>query len=252
LLNDYVINADLVEAKIGEQIKLVDICFDWKYRGKMSEEIYDDLFQKAVNEGRVITVEAFDEHIYRDDDGDDEGTGEGEGNDGSKGPVRYTKAEKDQIKQDFQNAVIQSAKAAGAGNLPGGVKRLVDKLLNPQLSWRELLPMQIQSVIKSDYTYMRPSRKGLDAGFYLPGMDREQTIDVAIAIDTSGSISNDMLVDFLSEVHGIMSQYNDFKIHIWCFDTAVHNPVLITADTANDLLTYEIGGGGGTDFDVNF
>ena len=148
--------------------------------------------------------------------------------------------------------MIQSAKAAGAGNLPGGVKRLVDKLLNPQLSWRELLPMQIQSVIKSDYTYMRPSRKGLDAGFYMPGMDREQTIDVAIAIDTSGSISNDMLVDFLSEVHGIMSQYNDFKIHIWCFDTAIHNPVLITADTANDLLTYEIGGGGGTDFDVNF
>ena len=252
IANDYVINADLVEAKIGEQIKLVDICFDWKYRGKMSEEIYDDLFQKAVNEGRVITIDAFDEHIYRDGDGDDEGAGEGEGNDGTKGPVRYTKAEKDQIKQEFQNAVIQSAKAAGAGNLPGGVKRLVDKLLNPQLSWRELLPMQIQSVIKSDYTYMRPSRKGLDAGFYLPGMDREQTIDVAIAIDTSGSISNDMLVDFLSEVHGIMSQYNDFKIHIWCFDTSVHNPVLITADTANDLLTYEIGGGGGTDFDVNF
>ncbi len=252
IANDYVINADLVEAKIGEQIKLVDICFDWKYRGKMSEEIYDDLFQKAVNEGRVITIDSFDEHIYRDGDGDDEGAGEGEGNDGTKGPVRYTKAEKDQIKQDFQNAVIQSAKAAGAGNLPSGVKRLVDKLLNPQLSWRELLPMQIQSVIKSDYTYMRPSRKGLDAGFYLPGMDREQTIDVAIAIDTSGSISNDMLVDFLSEVHGIMSQYNDFKIHIWCFDTAVHNPVLITADTANDLLTYEIGGGGGTDFDVNF
>lgn len=252
IANDYVINADLVEAKIGEQIKLVDICFDWKYRGKMSEEIYDDLFQKAANEGRVITIDSFDEHIYRDGDGDDEGAGEGEGNDGTKGPVRYTKAEKDQIKQDFQNAVIQSAKAAGAGNLPGGVKRLVDKLLNPQLSWRELLPMQIQSVIKSDYTYMRPSRKGLDAGFYLPGMDREQTIDVAIAIDTSGSISNDMLVDFLSEVHGIMSQYNDFKIHIWCFDTAVHNPVLITADTANDLLTYEIGGGGGTDFDVNF
>ena len=252
IANDYVINADLIEAKIGEQIKLVDICFDWKYRGKMSEEIYDDLFQKAVNEGRVISVEAFDEHIYREE-GDDEGSGDGEdGNDGTKGPVRYTQAEKDQIKQEFQNAVIQSAKAAGAGNLPGGVKRLVDKLLNPQLSWRELLPMQIQSVIKSDYTYMRPSRKGLDAGFYMPGMDREQTIDVAIAIDTSGSISNDMLVDFLSEVHGIMSQYNDFKIHIWCFDTAIHNPVLITADTANDLLTYEIGGGGGTDFDVNF
>lgn len=250
--NDYVINADLIEAKLGEQIKLVDICFDWKYRGKTSEEIYDELFQKAMQEGRVITIDTFDDHIYREE-GDDADGGEGkEGNDGTKGPVRYTQAEKDQIKQEFQNAVIQSAKAAGAGNLPGGVKRLINKLLNPQLGWRELLPMQIQSVIKSNYTYLRPSRKGMDAGFFMPGMDREQTIDVAIAIDTSGSISNDMLTDFLSEVHGIMSQYNDFKIHMWCFDTAIHNPVLITADTANDLLTYEIGGGGGTDFDVNF
>ena len=252
IANDYVINADLVEAKIGEQIKLVDICFDWKYRGKTSEEIYDDLFQKALQNGNVVFIDSFDDHIYRDE-GDDADGGEGkEGNDGTKGPVRYTQAEKDQIKQEFQNAVVQSAKAAGAGNLPGGVKRLINSLLNPQLGWRELLPMQIQSVIKSDYTYLRPSRKGLDAGFYMPGMDREQTIDVAIAIDTSGSISNDMLTDFLSEVHGIMSQYNDFKIHIWCFDTSVHNPVLITADTATDLLTYEIGGGGGTDFDVNF
>lgn len=250
--NDYVINADLIEAKIGEQIKLVEICFDWKHRGKTSEEIYDEMFQKALDEGRVINIDTFDDHLYREE-GDDAGAGEGEdGNDGTKGPVRYTQAEKDQIKQEFQNAVIQSAKAAGAGNLPSGVKRLVDKLLNPQLSWRELLPMQIQSVIKSDYTYMRPSRKGLDAGFYMPGMDREQTIDIAIAIDTSGSIDNDMLVDFLSEVHGIMSQFNDFKIHIWCFDTSIHNPIVITADTANDLLNYEIGGGGGTDFDVNF
>ena len=49
-----------------------------------------------------------------------------------------------------------------------------------------------------------------------------------------------------------MSQYNDFNIHLFCFDTSVHNPVKITADTANDLLTYELVGGGGTDFDCCF
>ncbi len=259
IAQDFVINADLIEAQIGEKIRLVDICFDYKYRGKFWEEIYDDLFEQAKKDGRVIEMGTLDMHLDRDDEGDDPGVGsagdkEGEGdNDGTKGPVRYTKEEKQRIKQEFQSAVMQAAKVAGsAGNLPGGVKRLINKLLNPQLSWRELLPMQIQSVVKSDYTYMRPSRKGLDAGFYLPGMDREQTIDVAIAIDTSGSIDNEMLTDFLSEIHGIMSQYNDFVINMWCFDTAVHNPVKITADTATDLLQYDIGGGGGTDFDVNF
>jgi predicted metal-dependent peptidase len=252
IAQDFVINGDLVEAQIGERIKIVDICFDYKYRGKFWEEVYDDLYDRALKDGRVFNLDTFDVHLGRDDEGDDEGAGDGN-NDGSTGPVRYSKAEKQRIKEEFQNAVMQSAKVSGgAGNLPGGVKRLVSQLLNPQLNWRELLPMQIQSVIKSDYTYLRPSRKGLDAGFYLPGMDREQTIDVAIAIDMSGSISNEMGLDFLSEVNGIMSQYNDFNIHLFCFDTSVHNPVKITADTASDLLTYELVGGGGTDFDSCF
>ena len=254
IANDYVINADLVEAQIGEKISLVEICYDWKYRGKISEEIYDDLFEQAKKEGRVINMDTFDDHLFRDDDGDDEGAGgDGDGdNDGTKGPVRYTKAEKDQIRQEFRNAVVQAAKVAGAGNTPAGVRRLLKDLLNPQLDWRELLAMQIQSVVKSDYTYLRPSRKGVDAGLYLPGMDRETTIDVAICIDMSGSITDEMGIDFLSEVHGIMSQYNDYTIRLWCFDTAIYNPVVITADTASDLLSYELMGGGGTDFDINF
>ena len=45
IANDYVINADLIDARIGEEIKLVQICHDWKYRGKISEEIYDDLYE---------------------------------------------------------------------------------------------------------------------------------------------------------------------------------------------------------------
>ncbi len=231
IANDYVINADLIDANIGEQIKLVDICFDWKYRGMVSEEIYDDLFKQAEEEGRVINVEPLDIHLDRTE-GDDEGSGQSnKGNkdsDGEDGPAKYTAEEKENIKQEFQNAVMQSAKAAGAGNLPSGVKRMLDKLLNPQLDWRELLAMQIQSVVRSDYTMMNPSRKGLNEGFYLPGMDRETTIDIVAALDMSGSIMDEMAMDFLSEFKGIMDQYTDFKIHLVCFDTEVHNPVVFT------------------------
>jgi len=256
IANDYVINADLIDAKVGEEIKLVQICFDWKYRGMVSEEIYDDLFQQAKEEGRVIEVESFDMHLDRED-GDDEGAqGKGgeansEGGD-EKGPARYTAEEKEQISQEFKNATMQAAKAAGAGNLPGGVKRALDHLLNPQLDWRQLIAMQIQSVIKSDYTMMNPSRKGLNEGFYLPGMDRETTIDVAISMDVSGSIYDTMLRDFLSEVKGIMDQYNDFRRHLFCFDTEVHNPVTFTPHNMEEFLDYEIQGGGGTEFDCVF
>ena len=257
IANDYVINADLIDGRVGEQIKLVEICYDWKYRGQVSEEIYDDLFKEMEEKGQIQYTQTLDIHLDREE-GDDPGAGEGaEGNvdgdsKGGEGPEQYTAEEKEKIKQEFQNAVMQSAKAAGAGNLPGGVKRLLNDLLNPQLDWRELLAMQVQSVIRSDYTYQTPSRKGQDAGFYLPGMDRETTIDIAMAIDTSGSMSDAMLLDILSETKGVMDQYTDFKIHLFCFDTDVHNPQEFTTSNMDEFLQYEPAGGGGTEFDCVF
>ena len=257
IANDYVINADLIDANIGEQIKLVDICYDWKYRGMVSEEIYDDLFDELEKNGQIKYVDSFDVHLDRES-GDDDGSGEGQpkpgdpGNDGTDGPIKYTNEEKENAQTEFKNAVMQSAKAAGAGNLPGGVRKMLDKLLNPQLDWRQLLAMQIQSVIRSDYNWMTPSRKGMSEGIYLPGLDRETTIDIALALDMSGSISDEMTVDFLSEVKGIMDQYTDFKIHLFCFDTEVHNPQSFDQTTMEEFMDYELAGGGGTDFDCCF
>jgi predicted metal-dependent peptidase len=68
----------------------------------------------------------------------------------------------------------------------------------------------------------------------------------------SGSIGDDDAKVFLSEVKGIFDQYTDFKVHLWTFDTDVYNPVVITHDNADDFLTYEPQGGGGTSFEVNF
>ena len=254
--NDYVINGDLIDARVGEEIKLVQICHDWKYRGKISEEIYDDLYQQAKEDGRIMEMDSFDVHLDREE-GDDEGSGSaGKGNtdgDGDgDGPAKYTAEEKEKISQEFKNATMQAAKAAGAGNLPGGVKRLLNDLLNPQLDWRQLLAMQIQSVMRNDYTMATPSRKGLNEGYYLPGLDRETTIDIVAALDMSGSIFDDMARDFLSELKGIMDQYTDFKIHLLCFDTEVYNPRIFTQSDMGEFMEYELNGGGGTDFDCVF
>lgn len=249
IAQDYVINGDLVEAGIGSKIDLVDICFDWKYRGKHWLEVYDELFKQAEEEGRVINVNTLDVHLDEEGEGGaSDAPGEGD-NDGTNGPIQYTDEQREQIKNEMQSAVIQGAKVSGgAGNMPSGVKRLLDSLLNPQLDWAELLAMQIQSVIKSDYTMMRPSRKGLDAGFYLPGMDYEDTIDIAVGLDMSGSIFDTMARDFLSEVKGIMEQYTNYKIHLFCFDTDVHNPQVFTENNLDEFMNYELQGGGGTEF----
>lgn len=254
LANDYVINLDLEHARIGKRIRkeIIDVCFDHKYQGMTSEEVYDDIYQEMESQGRIQKV-SFDIHMEHSD-GDDEGSGTEleESKDGSTGPIPMTAEEKERVKQEFKSATIQAAKAAGAGNLPGGIKRMLDSLLHPQLDWRTLLAMQIQSVIKNDYTFRTQSRKGADSGFWLPGMDYDTTIDVAVALDMSGSIMDAMARDFLSEVKGIMDQYTNFRIHLFCFDTAVHNPQVFTDVNMEEFMDYDLAGGGGTDFDCCF
>lgn len=254
--NDYVINLELELARIGKRIRkeIIEVCFEYKYQDMTSEEVYDDIYKEMDEQGRIKQV-SFDMHLDRDE-GDDAGSGpavEGEDSKGGKaGPVPMTADEKEKAKQEFKSATVQAAKAAGAGNLPGGVKRMLDKILNPQLDWRTLLAMQIQSVIKNDYTFRTQSRKGADSGYWLPGMDYDTTIDVAVALDVSGSIFDEMLRDFLSEVKGIMDQYTNYKIHLFCFDTEVHNPQEFTDSNMDEFMDYEITGGGGTEFDCCF
>jgi predicted metal-dependent peptidase len=181
-------------------------------------------------------------------DGEEEGKGDGKG----KGRPRYTKEELDQIKDEIKEAMINAAQTAGAGNVPAGVARMIKEMTEPKMNWRELLRQQIQSTIKSDYTWSRPSRKGWHTGAILPGMNFQDTIDICVSLDMSGSIGNEQAEDFLGEIKGIMEEYKDYKIKVWCFDTKVYNEQDFSADGGEDLSEYEIMGGGGTDFMVNW
>ena len=83
-------------------------------------------------------------------------------------------------------------------------------------------------------------------------MNFDESIDVAIALDMSGSIGHEQARDMLSELQGIMEQYKDYRIKVWCFDTEIYNTQEFTSDNGEDITTYEPMGGGGTDFDVNW
>jgi predicted metal-dependent peptidase len=134
--------------------------------------------------------------------------------------------------------------------LPAGVRKILKNLTEPKMNWRELLRMQLESTIKSDYTWMRTSRKGWDMDAVMPGMKTEPMIDIAVMIDTSGSICEGMLRDFLGEVGGIMESFPAYRIHVACFDTKVHNPVQYDSDNVMDIAEYDVQGGGGTDFEA--
>jgi predicted metal-dependent peptidase len=263
---DYKVNNLLVRDRIGEKPKIVDCFQDFQYEADTSEDIYDKLFEEAKERGKELQElldeldnkgEMLDEHLDMDGDGEDQDSDNGEekdsnGNNVSKKKPKFSKEEIKKIKDEIKEATINAAQSAGAGNTPAGVQRLIKELTEPKMNWRELLRQQIQSTIKSDYTFMRPNRKAWHTGAILPGMNFAETIDICIALDMSGSIGNKQAQDFLGEVKGIMEEYKDYKIKIWCFDTEVYNEDDFSADDGRELTEYEIHGGGGTDFMANW
>ena len=255
---DYAINQILADEKIGEVIDEVPICLDSQYRGLAWEEIYDKLYEKAdiqeisLDELMEQLGETLDEHINGDGAQSKDGKDKEQDKDTrGKAPV-LTKEEKQKIKDEIKEAMIQSAAAAGAGKTPAAIQRLIKDLTEAKMNWREILRMNIQSIIKNDYSFTTPSRKGWHTGAILPGVKNDETIDIAVAVDMSGSIGMDDAKVFFSEIKGIMEQYEDFNVKVWCFDTEVYNYAEFSQDNVDELLDYEPKGGGGTDFDVNW
>lgn len=241
---DYCVNADLIDQKVGERISIVPLLYDPKYKGMSYEEVYDHLMKnvKQVTLDELME-QLLDEHLDGAGDGDDDGDKEGKG----KGRPRLTDEEKQAIRDEIREAVLQAANAAGAGNLPAGVKRLIKDLTESVIDWRTLLEQQIQSTIKSDFSWMKTSRRGWHMDAIMPGMLPGTQIDVFIGMDTSGSISERDIKDFLSEIKGIMESYDEYKIHVVTWDTEVYNHQIFTSDNLEDIESYVPAGGGGTD-----
>ena len=249
---DYAVNQILKDERIGEVPDWIKIFQDNKYRGWSYEQIYDDLYDKADKIDLSDLGELLDEHLDGEGNGESSGGGDKDGDKEGKGRPKLTAEEKKAIKDEIKEAMVAAAQAAGAGKVPAGVARMINTFTEPKMDWRQMLRMNIQSIIKSNFSFSRPNRKSQHCGAVLPGMMNEETIDVSVAIDMSGSISNVQAQDFLSEVKGIMDEYVDFKLDLWCFDTEVYNYARFTGDSADEILSYEPKGGGGTDFDVNY
>ena len=254
IADDFCVNSDLIDQKIGDRITVCGMLYDAKYKGMSAEEVYDDLMKNSnkINLSELLK-NVLDEHLDGEGEPDD---GDGEGPDGDKkgrnGRPRLSEEERKAIRDEVKEAMLQAAQTVGAGHLPAGVKRLVKDLTEPKISWKELLEQQIQSTIKSDFTWARPSRRGWHMDAILPGMKPGETIDVAISIDQSGSISAKDSQIFLSEIKGIMDSYDEYNIRVWCFDTEIYNDQSFNSDTMADIMQYEPAGGGGTLFEANW
>ena len=246
--NDFCVNADLKKHRVGEFITSVPCLYDSKYEGKSSEEVYDDLYENAEKiDLNGLIDKVIDEHL-----GDTESEGSDSEGKGNKRPKPMTPEERNQLRDEIKEAMLSAAQAGGAGSVPLGVTRMIERMTEPKMNWREFLRLQLESTVKSDFTWMRASRKGWHMDAVMPGMKNDELINVVIMNDASGSISDVMLKDFVSECQGIMDQFNSFRIHMATFDTEVYNVKVFDSDNLDSMVDYEVQGGGGTDFECIF
>lgn len=244
---DYAVNQILKDEKIGEVPNWIKIFQNDRYRGWFYEQIYEDVEKTAIKIPLSTLGELLDEHLDGEGDQNDEGD-----NSGKNGPPKLTAEEKKQIRDEIKEAMIAAAQSAGAGKVPAGVARLIRDFTEPKMDWRQLLRMNIKSILKSDFSFARPNRKSQHSGAILPGMLNDETVELCLALDMSGSISDSQARDCISEVKGLMEEFKDFKLDIWCFDTAIYNHATFTSDNADEITDYKLSGGGGTDFHANF
>ena len=248
---DYYINNELKEYEQTNKYDAKNLLkvSDWVYcdverfKGMTSEQIYDVLrndkeFLKKLVEGSTGAM-LVDEHPDFDD---------------VFGEFYQSDDDLAQSQSEFRRRIIQahSVSKGTKTTLPGRMQDLVDELTNPKIGWRQLLAKRLTSLIKVNYSWLRPSKKGQFHDIILPGMTPGEAVDIAIGIDTSGSISQAHLKVFLSEMVGIMQMFDQVRIHIFCFDVQWYNPKTYTKNDLHELKKYEFKGGSGTDFDVIF
>jgi len=233
---DYVVNLELSDHKIGKfpnkQTCGIQGCLDTAYRGLAAEEVYE-LLEKS---GTERPGSCFDEHH------------DAAGPDGQP----LSEREQEELRQEIQSAIIHAARAAGTEHVPPSIKAALGMLGRPRISWREILRSQIKSTIKNDFTWSRCSRKTRGSDYYLPATSEQTAINIAVALDCSGSISDAEMHDMIAEVGAIMQEFTDFHIDLWCFDTEVHNHQVFSPFNLSELSEYQLTGGGGTRFECNW
>lgn len=194
-----------------------------------SEEVYNILIEK-LKENEQEKNSGFDEHLYSDDDNE------------------INEEDKSKLEKEWKDKLAEaSTYSQMKGNLPVGIDRYLDKLLNNKLNWRELLYKYITQELPSRYTYSSPNRKSHALGVYLPKLIKEK-VNISIAVDTSGSISKDDLNKFISEVIGISKSFENIQVNLISMDTQVNNHYVITNGDVEEFLSSGLTGGGGTDF----
>jgi len=247
---DYAINPLVIDAGLALP---KDVLIDNRFRGMSAERIYNLIEEEDDGGGQQQT----DEQGPSENNPDGRGGGEDE-TDAPETPGGFGQVldapeaanadGKDAAEQarDWQIAVEQAETISKlAGKVPAGLERSLEGAEGARVDWRELLRRAWSETTPSDYSWMRPNRRHIWQGLYLPGVQREGVGEVVIFVDCSGSINARQLSLFEAEVRSILEGQRPECVYVVYFDACVHKVDVYEAGQPIQLTPV---GGGGTDF----
>lgn len=209
------------------------------YAGMYAEEIYAELKADILRDDEDLEYEA--------DDSDDVEKDSDKKND--------EKQEREQIKDELQEEILQEQllaeeaislleRESQKGEAPESIERFFKLDLVGKIDWREELKIALDRYFRDDYTLLPPSKKLLYEGIYLPS-NISTTFRLVIAVDSSGSVDEELLNEFLSEVNFLMNLVQTYQIELFVCDDKIHSYKTFYSGEALDV---DLKGGGGTDF----
>lgn len=160
------------------------------------------------------------------------------------GPVTQAQAQK--AIQNVVQAVQQAQMANKPGDIPGEVEQLISTFLEPKINWEELLHRWFNGFLDNTYSYRRPNRRYAPQGILMRSRfpDKHRLDNLIYAFDVSGSVSDNMVIRFNSEVKHIRDTYQPKKITLILFDTKIQR--VIEVDENDDFDQLKVVGRGGT------
>jgi predicted metal-dependent peptidase len=176
-------------------------------------------------------------------DGDEDSDGMGGGFDGTGDLVD---AQDEATRVDMEATIVAAAKMAKeCGQGSALIDRVLDKVGAPHVRWQDVLRSMMTESAAADYSYLRPSRRFIGSGLYMPSLRSEALGGLAIGFDTSGSMGPQECQQIAAELQAIVDDLQPAFVEVVYCDYAVTHVERFERD---ELLSLNPKGGGGTRF----
>lgn len=232
IAGDYVINYQLVDEGMKPP---EDVLYDKKYDFNWNTDaVYNDILE---GNNPNISIQSLDDMPCTGHFTDMDGEGEGK---------------KQEMENEWKQKILSAANSCTQrGSVPGAFKEIIDEIRNPKVSWADELAELAREPMRDEHSWKRPQRKFIADELYLPSIQKIDGLrKIIFAVDTSGSMNTDILIQAWSEIVSVAQDCDVDEIIIMDVDTEVQNIHRFQALDIPEALN--VVGRGGTAFEPAF